>query len=80
MPLATPWTSRVLGLANKRQIEIAAVADESNPDRQLLTALRLTACGYFTTVLGPGANAAHATHYHLDLGVHGKSSNYRICE
>lgn len=69
-----------LGLANKRQIEIAAVADESNPDRRLLTALRLTACGYFTTVLGPGANAAHGTHYHLDLGVHGKSSNYRICE
>ena len=69
-----------LGLANKRQIGIAAVADESNPDRRLLTALRLTACGYFTTVLGPGANAAHATHYHLDLGVHGKSSNYRICE
>lgn len=69
-----------LGLANKRQIDIAAVADESNPDHRLLTALRLTACGYFTTVLGPGANAAHATHYHLDLGVHGKSSNYRICE
>jgi hypothetical protein len=69
-----------LGLANKRQIGIAAVADKSNPDHRLLMALRLTACGYFTTVLGPGANAAHATHYHLDLGVHGKSSNYRICE
>jgi hypothetical protein len=42
--------------------------------------LRTTACGYFTTVLGPGSNLAHATHYHFDLGVHGKSGNYRICE
>ena len=24
--------------------------------------------------------AAHANHYHLDLGVHGTSGNYRICE
>ena len=45
-----------------------------------LKAMRSTACGYFTTVLGPGANAAHATHFHFDLGVHGKSGNYKICE
>lgn len=69
-----------LGLADKRQIGIAAVANESNRDYRLLMALRRTACGYFTTVLGPGANAAHATHYHLDLGIHGNSGNYRICE
>jgi hypothetical protein len=42
--------------------------------------LRTSACGYFTTVLGPGADAAHASHYHFDLGVHGKSGNYRICK
>lgn len=69
-----------LGLADKRQIGISAVANELNPDHRLLIALRLTACGYFTTVLGPGANTAHANHYHLDLGVHGTSGNYRICE
>jgi hypothetical protein len=68
-----------LGLADKRQIGIVAVADKLNPDHRLLMALRLTACGYFTTVLGPGANTAHAN-YHLDLGVHGTSGNYRICE
>jgi hypothetical protein len=69
-----------LGLADKRQIGIMAVTDELNPDHRLLMALRLTACGYFTSVLGPGANTAHANHYHLDLGVHGTSGNYRICE
>lgn len=38
------------------------------------------ACGHFTTVLGPGANAAHRSHFHLDLSCHGKTCSYRICE
>ena len=45
-----------------------------------LAAVRATACGYFLTVLGPGSDAAHAEHLHLDLGPHGRSANYRICE
>jgi hypothetical protein len=80
MPSANAVDILALGLADKRQIGISAVANELNPDHRLLVALRLTACGYFTTVLGPGANTAHANHYHLDLGVHGTSGNYRICE
>jgi hypothetical protein len=43
-----------------------------------LAAVRTTACGYFLTVLGPGSDAAHAEHLHLDL--RGRTSNYRICE
>ncbi len=38
------------------------------------------ACGHFTTVLGPEANALHADHLHLDLGCHGESCTYRLCE
>ena len=49
-------------------------------DSTLLQGLRTSACGYFTTVLGPGSNSAHEKHFHFDLGVHGKSGNYRICE
>jgi hypothetical protein len=45
-----------------------------------LAAVRVTACGYFLTVLGPGSDAAHAEHLHLDLGLHGRTENYRICE
>jgi hypothetical protein len=67
-------------LTNKKRIEVTAVADPEDSDRGLLMALRTSACGYFTTVLGPGADAAHASHYHFDLGVHGKSGNYRICK
>ena len=56
-------------------------ADSLPPSEALfLDALRKTACGYFTTVLGPGSNPAHATHLHLDMGIHGKTNNYRICE
>lgn len=49
-------------------------------DSTLLPGVRASACGYFTTVLGPGTNAAHATHFHFDMGIHGKSGNYRICQ
>jgi len=48
--------------------------------RNLLRALRTTACGYFTTVLGPGSDSAHADHLHFDSGIHGSTPNYRICE
>jgi Extensin-like protein C-terminus len=45
-----------------------------------LRELRSSACGYFTTVLGPGTNAAHASHFHFDRGSHGKSGTNHICE
>lgn len=67
-------------LANNKRIEIPDVADKQDADYRMLMALRTSACGYFTTVLGPGANTAHASHYHFDMGVHGKSGNYRICK
>jgi hypothetical protein len=55
--------------------------DESAPaDAAFFAAVRTAACGYFLTVLGPGSDAAHAEHLHLDLGPHGRTLNYRICE
>ena len=36
--------------------------------------------GWFTTILGPGTDAAHATHWHLDIMKHGSSEYYRICQ
>lgn len=69
-----------LVLADDRQIAVASVGDVNSADYPLLTALKMSACGYFTTVLGPGAAETHEEHYHFDLGLHGKSENYRICE
>lgn len=31
------------------------------------------ACGHFTTVLGPGSDAFHYNHFHLDLAMHGRT-------
>jgi len=67
-------------LADRRVFQVKDAMAPSSPAYQTLKGLRGSACGYFTTVLGPGANAAHAEHFHLDLGKHGKSDNYRICE
>lgn len=41
---------------------------------------RKAACGYFTTVLGPGADEAHRSHLHLDVEAHGTSGAGRICQ
>jgi hypothetical protein len=46
----------------------------------VLRTLRTGACGWFTTILGPGTDAAHATHWHLDIMKHGSSDYYRICQ
>ena len=49
-------------------------------NQRVVQAMRKSACGYFTTVLGPGSNAAHARHLHFDMGKHGRSGTYKICE
>jgi hypothetical protein len=67
-------------LPGKKNLPVANVAKSGNAESRWLMALRISACGYFTTVLGPGSNEAHAEHYHFDLGLHGKTGNYRICE
>jgi hypothetical protein len=65
-------------LENKHHITVEEMP--TGTSSVALSALRTSACGYFTTVLGPGSNAAHKNHLHFDLGQHGKSGKYRICE
>ena len=67
-------------LADNRRIPVKQQDSDIPRSRDLLRALRTTACGYFTTVLGPGADSAHENHLHFDTGVHGATPNYRICE
>jgi hypothetical protein len=65
-------------LADKRRVlvERQTSADEASYFR----AIRTAACGWFTTVLGPGADSFHANNMHLDIEQHGSSGSYRICE
>lgn len=66
-------------LADGAQILIGP-GDRAVPERVFLDALRTSACGYFTTVLGPGSDRHHSDHLHVDLASHGSSDHYRICE
>jgi hypothetical protein len=65
-------------LANGEILPIKPNGDEHL--RGTVDAIRVAACGWFTTVLGPGSDAAHAEHLHVDILQHGSSDRYRICQ
>jgi len=46
--------------------------------REVRERLRAAACARFTTVLGPGADAYHENHIHLDLAE--RHHGYRMCQ
>jgi hypothetical protein len=52
-------------LSDGKKIEIGPSPPEG--DARFLDKLRKAACGPFKTVLGPGADADHSLHFHLDL-------------
>lgn len=65
-------------LASGGRVEVRDRRAETGPERAFQAAIRGGACAYFTTVLGPGTNAAHAEHFHFDLAV--RRGGYRLCE
>jgi hypothetical protein len=65
-------------LANGRTLTVKPDGDEHT--QATVAAIRVAACGWFTTVLGPGSDAAHADHMHVDIMQHGSSDRYRICQ
>ena len=58
-----------------------AIGVEPHPDAKtagFFGQVRRAACGPFKTVLGPGSNADHAEHFHLDLAP--RRSGATVCE
>ncbi len=51
---------------------------EGSAEGRFLDAVRGRACGFFRTVLGPGSNAAHANHIHLDERE--RNAGHRLCQ
>ena len=47
-------------------------------DGRFQAEIQARACAYFSTVLGPGSDAAHANHFHFDL--RGRQGGFRICQ
>jgi hypothetical protein len=48
-------------------------------EQNFLREVHSGACNNFATVLGPGADAFHYDHFHLDLARHGRGGNRSIC-
>ena len=55
-------------LSNGRRIEITRDWGDDSAAGRFLLAVHEGACDLFDTVLGPDFNAAHRTHFHLDMG------------
>lgn len=60
-------------LDDGKRIALARWDDAASPDARFLRRVHEGACRSFDTTLGPGYNALHETHFHVDMGP------YRIC-
>jgi hypothetical protein len=70
---ALDWGAVVL--EDERRIDVRAYR-RGSPEATFFAALRKSACGPFTTVLGPGSDADHADHFHFDLAARSNGSTY----
>lgn len=64
--------------AGRESLPVQPRRGDADADEAFQRAARATACLLFTTVLGPGSNAAHDDHLHLDLAI--RSSGWRLCD
>ncbi len=67
-----------LKLADGRMVAVGEPATDA--ERDFETAARAGGCGYFHTVLGPGSDTYHRTHWHFDLEVRGKNGDGKYCK
>jgi hypothetical protein len=65
------------GFAKRPALKVTAVPD-GTPEAAFLAAVRASACGFFRTVLGPGSDAAHGNHLHLDERE--RNAGHRLCQ
>ncbi|MBA4492236.1 extensin family protein [Paracoccus sp. S1E-3] len=67
-----------LRFSNGEEMLIEPRDDSGGIEEAFQKAIRYGACLYFTTVLGPGSNAAHDDHLHFDGAV--RKGGWRLCE
>jgi hypothetical protein len=67
-------------LADGREISVVKGWRGSETEQEFLREVFVGACRYFTTVLGPGADAFHYDHIHIDLARHDPRWQRRICK
>jgi hypothetical protein len=67
-----------ISFEKRKPLQIKLPEENSDEARLFQAAIRGGACAYFTTVLGPMTNAAHADHLHLDMAE--RRGGFRLCE
>lgn len=67
-------------LADGREVTIVKGWKGSQAEQEFLREVFVGACRYFTTVLGPGSNAFHYDHLHIDLARHDPRGYRRVCQ
>ena len=67
-------------LADGREVTVVGGWKGAPDEQDFLREVFVGACQYFTTVLGPGADAFHYDHFHLDLARHDPRGERRVCK
>lgn len=67
-------------LADGREIAVAKGWKGDPVEQEFLREVFVGACRYFNTVLGPGSDAFHYDHVHIDLARHDPRGTRRICK
>ena len=65
------------GFTKRASLKVTAAPD-GTPEAAFLASARTGACTFFRTVLGPGSDAAHGNHLHLDLRE--RNAGHRLCQ
>lgn len=69
----------VMGFEFAKRAPVAiATHTAGSPEANFQSAVQKAACPIFTTVLGPGSDAAHGDHLHVDMRQ--RKGDYRICQ
>ena len=55
-------------LADGRMVDVKSNWGQDTPEGKFLNKLHSGACRLFSVTLGPNYNAAHADHFHFDMG------------
>ncbi len=66
-------------LSDGREVTVKRGWKGDRVEQEFLREVFVGACRYYTTVLGPGADAFHYDHFHLDLARHDPKGQRRVC-
>jgi hypothetical protein len=67
-------------LADGREVTVVRGWRGAPEEQEFLREVFVGACDYFSTVLGPGSDAFHYDHFHLDLARHDARGTRRVCK